>query len=145
MKAHIFALLTALAFAASNVSVKRGFAFSTPLTATFVSLAIHSVVLWAAVFITGGIPPVAAGAVIAIALTGLLQPGIRHFHYTGIHKIGTSRAVTLRNSYPFLTVIAGIIFLGEPLTLMGIAGTLLVVGGIVITSWRMDRNTPSFR
>jgi drug/metabolite transporter (DMT)-like permease len=75
----------------------------------------------------------------------LLQPGIRHFHYTGIHKIGTSRAVTLRNSYPFLTVIAGIVFLGEPLTLLGMAGTLLVVSGIVLTSWRMDRNVPSFR
>ena len=145
MKAQIFALLTAFAFASSNVAVKRGFSFTTPITATFVSLAIHSVVLWIAVFVTGGIPPVATAAIVAIAVTGLLQPGIRHFHYTGIHKIGTSRAVTLRNSYPFLTVIAGIVFLGEPLTLLGMAGTVLVVGGIVLTSWRMDRNLPSFR
>ncbi|HSQ13498.1 MAG TPA: EamA family transporter, partial [Candidatus Deferrimicrobium sp.] len=121
------------------------FSFTTPLTATFVSLAIHSVILWIAVFVTGGIPPVATGAIVAIAITGLLQPAIRHFHYTGIHKIGTSRAVTLRNSYPFLTVIAGIVFLGEPLTLLGMAGTLLVVAGIILTSWRMDRNLPSFR
>jgi len=142
MKAQIFALLTAFAFASSNVAVKRGFSFTTPITATFVSLAIHSVVLWIAVFVTGGIPPVATAAIVAIAVTGLLQPGIRHFHYTGIHKIGTSRAVTLRNSYPFLTVIAGIVFLGEPLTLLGMAGTVLVVGGIVLTSWRMDRNLP---
>lgn len=145
MKAQIFALLTALAFACSNVAVKRGFSFTTPLTATFVSLAIHSAVLWIAVFVTGGIPTVATAAIVAIAITGVLQPGIRHFHYTGIHKIGTSRAVTLRNSYPFLTVIAGIVFLGEPLTLLGMAGTLLVVAGIILTSWRMDRNLPSFR
>ena len=145
MKAQIFALLTALAFASSNVAVKRGFSFTTPITATVVSLAIHSVVLWVAVFVTGGIPTVATAAIVAIAITGVLQPGIRHFHYTGIHKIGTSRAVTLRNSYPFLTVIAGIVFLGEPLTLLGMAGTLLVVAGIILTSWRMDRNSPSFR
>lgn len=145
MRAQIFALLTALTFACSNVLVKGGFRYSTPLTATFVSLVIHSVLLWIAVFATGGIPPVAFAGVAAIVITGLLQPGIRHFHYTGIHKLGTSRAVTLRNSYPFLTVVAGIVFLGEPLTLIGILGTLLVVAGIILTSWRIDQNVPSFR
>jgi uncharacterized membrane protein len=115
------------------------------MTATFVSLLIHTVMLWTAVFATGGIPPVALAGVIAISITALLQPGIRHFHYTGIHKIGTSRAVTLRNSYPFLTVIAGIMFLGEPLTLLGITGTILIVAGIVLTSWRIDQAVPSFR
>lgn len=145
MSAQFFALLTALAFACSNVSVKRGFKHSTPLTATFVSLLIHSVVLWIAVFASGGIPEVALAGVVAIATTGLLQPAIRHFHYTGIHKIGTSKAVTLRNSYPFLTVLAGILFLGEPLTLLGMIGTVLVVTGIFLTSWRIDKNIPSFR
>ena len=145
MSAQLFALLTAFAFACSNASVKRAFRHSTPLTATFVSLLIHSVVLWIAVFATGGIPQVAFAGVVAIAASGLIQPAIRHFHYTGIHKIGTSRAVTLRNSYPIFTVTAGILFLGEPPTLLGMIGTVLVVTGIVLTSWRMDKNVPSFR
>jgi drug/metabolite transporter (DMT)-like permease len=145
MPAQVFALLTAVAFAVSNASVKRAFKYSTPLTATFVSLLIHSVALWIAVFATGGIPQVALAGVVAIATTGVLQPAIRHFHYTGIHKIGTARAVTLRNSYPFLTVVAGILFLGEPLTLQGVTGTVLVVSGIALTSWRIDKNVPSFR
>ena len=46
MTAQLFALLTALAFAVSNVSVRRGFRYSTPLTATFVSLLIHSFMVW---------------------------------------------------------------------------------------------------
>jgi uncharacterized membrane protein len=145
MTAQLFALLTALAFATSNVSVKRGFRYSTPMTATFVSLVIHTLMLWSAVFISGGIPQVALAGVIAIVITSLLQPAIRHFHYSGIHKLGTSRAVTLRNSYPFLTVIAGLVFLGEPLTALGMIGTLLVVTGIILISWRIDKNVPSFR
>lgn len=145
MVAELFALLTALSFACSNVSVKPGFRYSTPMTATFVSLLIHSIVLWTAVFLRGGIPPVATAAVLAIVIASIMQPGIRHFHYTGIHLIGTSRAVTLRNSYPFLTVIAGIIFLGEPLTLLGMLGTVLVVIGIALISWRIDKNVPEFR
>jgi uncharacterized membrane protein len=145
MTAQLFALLTALAFATSNVSVKRGFRYSTPMTATVVSLVIHTVILWIAVFVTGGIPQVARAGVIAIVITSLLQPAIRQFHYSGIHKLGTSRAVTLRNSYPFLTVVAGIIFLGEPLTALGMIGTLLVVTGIILTSCRIDKNVPAFR
>ena len=145
MTAQLFALLTALAFATSNVSVKRGFRYSTPMTATFVSLVIHTFVLWVAVFVTGDIPNVARAGLIAIVVSSLLQPAIRHFHYSGIHKLGTSRAVTLRNSYPFLTVIAGIVFLGEPLTLLGMVGTLLIVTGIILTSWRIDKNVPAFR
>lgn len=145
MSAQIFALLTALAFAASNASVRRAFVHSTPMTATFASLLIHSVVLWIAVFAMGGIPEVELAGAVAIVATGLLQPAIRQFHYTGIHKIGTSRAVTLRNSYPILTVIAGVLFLGETLTLLGSVGTVLVVGGIVLTSWRIEKNVPSFR
>jgi len=145
MTAQLFALLTAFAFASSNVLVKRGFRYSTPMTATFVSLVIHTIVLWTALFAAGGIPRVALAGVIAIAFTSLLQPGIRHFHYTGIHKLGTSRAVTLRNSYPFMTVIAGILFLGEPLTFLGTLGTVLIVAGIILTSWRIDQNVPSFR
>jgi drug/metabolite transporter (DMT)-like permease len=145
MTAQIFALFTALAFACSNAAVKRGFRYSTPLTATFVSLVIHSIMLWSAVFATGGVPSVALAGVMAIVITSLLQPGIRHFHYTGIHKLGTSRAVTLRNSYPLLTVIAGIVFLEEPLTLLGSVGTLFIVTGIILTSWRIDKNVPAFR
>ena len=76
MKAQIFALLTALAFACSNVSVKRGFAFSTPLTATFVSLAIHSVALWIAVALVGLSPLWSAPDVAERCARNMLQATI---------------------------------------------------------------------
>jgi DME family drug/metabolite transporter len=145
MSAQLLAWLTAVAFAASNVSVRRGLNYSTPLTATFVSLLIHTIVLWSAVFMTIGIPGVALSAVVSICITGVLQPIMRHCHYTGIHKIGTSRAVTLRNTYPFLTVAVGILILGEPVTALGLIGTALVITGVVLTSWRIDKHLPSFR
>lgn len=145
MSPQFLAWLTAVAFAASNVSVRRGLSYSTPLTATFISLLIHTIVLWTAVFMTAGIPAVAFVAVIAICITGILQPIMRHCHYTGIHKIGTSRAVTLRNTYPILTVTVGILVLGEPVTALGLIGTALVIAGIILTSWRIDQHLPSFR
>jgi len=119
--------------------------YSTPLTATFVSLIIHTIVLWTAVFLTGGIPGVAWPGVAAIFLTGIVQPAMRVFQYKGMEKIGTSRAITLRNSYPVLSVVIGIVFLGEQITVLGAIGTVLIVAGIVLSSWKLDEQFKDFR
>jgi len=145
MSPQLFAWLTAVSFAFANISVRRGMDYSTPLTATFVSLVVHTVALWIVVALTVGIPEVAVTALVAIVVTGIVQPIMRHCHYTGIHKIGTSRAVTLRNTFPLPAVLIGILILGEPITPLGIIGTLLVVIGIVFTSWRIDQHLTSFR
>ena len=145
MSPQLFAWLTAVSFAFANISVRRGMEYSTPLTATFVSLVVHTVALWIVVALTVGIPSVAVTALAAIVVTGIVQPIMRHCHYTGIHKIGTSRAVTLRNTFPLPAVLIGILILGEPITPLGIIGTLLVVIGIVFTSWRIDQHLTSFR
>jgi uncharacterized membrane protein len=145
MSPQLFAWLTAVSFAFANISVRRGMEYSTPLTATFVSLVVHTVALWIVVALTVGIPEVAVTALVAIVVTGIVQPIMRHCHYTGIRKIGTSRAVTLRNTFPLPAVLIGILILGEPITPLGIIGTLLVVIGIVFTSWRIDQHLTSFR
>jgi transporter family protein len=145
MSPQFLAWLTAFSFACSNVTVGYGLRYSTPLTATFVSLIVHTVVLWSAVFISGGIPNVKWLAVGAIFLTGVVQPAMRFFQYKGMEKIGTSRAVTLRNSYPFLSVTIGVIFLGEQLTLLGALGTVLIVAGIILSSWKLDEQFENFR
>jgi uncharacterized membrane protein len=145
MSPQLLAWLTAFSFACANVTVGYGMRYSTPLTATFVSLIVHTVVLWTAVFVNGGIPNVKWLAVGAIFLTGVVQPAMRFFQYKGMEKIGTSRAITLRNSYPFLSVTIGIIFLGEQLTLLGALGTVLIVAGIVLSSWKLDEQFENFR
>ena len=145
MSPQFFAWLTAFSFAVANVTVRHGMRYSTPLTATFVSLIIHTIVLWTAVFLTGGIPEVAWLGVAAIFLTGIVQPAMRVFQYKGMEKIGTSRSITLRNSYPVLSVVIGIVFLGEQITLLGAIGTVLIVAGIVLSSWKLDVQFKDFR
>ena len=79
MSAQFLAWLTAFSFAASNVTVGHGMRYSTPLTATFVSLVVHTIVLWSVVLFVTGIPAVSAWAVGAIFLTGMVQPFMRLF------------------------------------------------------------------
>jgi drug/metabolite transporter (DMT)-like permease len=106
---------------------------------------VHTTVLWSAVFLTGGIPTVKLTAVAAIAFTGMLQPAMRFFQYKGMEKIGAGRAVTLRNTYPVLTIVIGVTLLGEQLTLFGALGAALVMVGIVLSSWKLDEHFEDFR
>lgn len=145
MTPQFLALCTAISYAAANVSVRRGLHHSSAATATLVSLIVHSVVLWPAVFLTGGVPQVALTAVVLIAITGVLQTGMRLWHYTGIEKVGTSRAVTLRSTHPIFSVVIGVTILQEQVTPEILLGTFLVVAGIVTTSWRVEEQISTFR
>jgi drug/metabolite transporter (DMT)-like permease len=144
MSAQLFAWLTAISFACSNVTVGHGIRYSTPLTATYVSLIVHTTVLWSALLLSG-IPAINWVGVGVIFITGMVQPFMRFFQYKGMEKIGTSRAITLRNSYPVLSVMIGIVFLGEKLTLPGGIGVILIVSGIVLSSWKLDEQFKNFR
>ncbi|MBI2988680.1 MAG: DMT family transporter [Deltaproteobacteria bacterium] len=145
MSPHLLALLSAIGFGLANVSVKQGLNYSTAGTATLVSLIAHTILLWAAVLAQGTIPTVKFAAVAAITLTGLLQPVMRLCNYIGIEKVGASRAVTLRNSFPILSVILGVAVLGEELSALGVMGTLLVVTGLILTTWRLEDRIVNFR
>ena len=145
MTPQLLALCTALSYAAANVSVRRGLQHSSAATATLVSLIVHSVVLGAAVLFSGGVPEVAVMAIVLIAITGFLQTGMRLWHYTGIEKVGTSRAVTLRSTHPIFSVMIGVTVLQEQVTPEILLGTFLVVAGIVTVSWRVEEQISTFR
>ena len=145
MAPQFLALCTALSYAAANVSVRRGLRHSSAATATLTSLIVHAVVLGSAVIAKGGAPEVAALALGLIAVTGILQTGMRLWHYTGIEKVGTSRAVTLRSTHPIVSVAIGVTVLQEQATPAILIGTLLVVAGIVMTSWQGDDRIAGFR
>jgi len=145
MAPQFLALCTALSYAAANVSVRRGLRHSSAATATLVSLIVHTVVLGAAVLMMGGTPKVASVALGLIAVTGVLQTAMRLWHYTGIEKVGTSRAVTLRSTHPIFSVAIGITMLQEQATPAILVGTLLVVAGIIMTSWQADEQIVGFR
>jgi drug/metabolite transporter (DMT)-like permease len=145
MARQFLAFCTALSYAAANVSVRRGLHHSSAATATLISLIVHTIVLGSAVVLTGGVPEVAALAIDLIAITGVLQTGMRLWHYTGIEKVGTSRAVTLRSTHPIFSVVIGVTILQEQVTAEILIGTLLVVVGIIATSWQIEREISAFR
>jgi len=145
MSAQSLAFVTAICYAAALVSSRRGLQFSTPDTVTLVSILVQNVTLWSAVFLTGGIPQVSWTAVGIFCIVGTFQMGVRLLAYTGVLKIGASRSSSLQSISPLISATLAIAILKEPATPLIISGTLLVVCGIMLVSWKAERELPSFR
>jgi DME family drug/metabolite transporter len=143
--AQLLALVTSVCYACALVASRRGLKYSTPDTVTWVSILVQNTALWAAVFATGGIPRVSGVALAIFCIVGIFQMGVRLFAYTGVLKIGASRSSSLQSISPLVSATIAIVILKEPATVLLLAGTLLVVCGIVLVSWKAERELPSFR
>ncbi|MFQ5960620.1 MAG: EamA family transporter [Candidatus Methylomirabilales bacterium] len=142
---QLIALFSAIFYASVAVSARLGLQYSTPLTATCVALSVRTVTLWAAVFLTGGIPRVAFIAVLLFVILGVVQTATSLLTYIGISKIGASRSQPLRNTYPLWSAMIAITVLGEEAGFAVLVGTLFVVVGIVLISWQPEEKASVYR
>ena len=145
MSPQFLAFITAICYASALVASRRGLQYSTPDTVTCVSILVQNVTLWSAVFLTGGIPPLSRVALGIFCIVGTFQMGVRLLAYTGVLKIGASRSSSLQSISPLIAATIAIVVLKEPASTLIIAGTVLVVSGIVLVSWKAERELSSFR
>ena len=145
MSPQVLAFITAICYASALVSARRGLKYSTPATVTLVSILMQNVLLWAAIFLTGGIHPVPLQGILLFTFVGITQLCVRLLAYTGVEKIGASRSAALQSISPLISAVLAIALLHETTTALIIAGTFLVVIGIVLVSWKPEKQLPNFR
>jgi drug/metabolite transporter (DMT)-like permease len=145
VSAQLIALAAAVSYAISGIAAKRGLRYSTPVTVTLVSVAIHAVVLWIALLIFRGVPVVSRWVLFLFVLSGLLQPILRFLTYAGIHYVGAAAGTTLRGAHPLFSTSLAILFLGESLNLLIVLGTIAIVAGVALISWQGNKKQASFR
>jgi drug/metabolite transporter (DMT)-like permease len=145
MLPQAIALLAAISYALSFILSKRGMRYSTPITITFVSLLVQTMVLGAVVLAVTGIPATSAFVFMMFVFAGILQALVRQLTYIGIEKLGAARSGPLRASVPLWSAAIAVTFLGETMTWSIAAGTLLVVLGILLISWRGGATVAEFR
>lgn len=145
MSGQLFAFITAIGYASALICARRGFKYSTPTTVTLVSILMQNGLLWTAVFASGGVPAVPWQGVALFGVVGIFQLGVRLLAYTGVEKIGASRSSALQSVSPLISASLAIAFLKETTTVLIIAGTFLVVIGIVLVSWKPEEQLRNFK
>ena len=145
MSGQLLAFITAISYASALISARRGLKYSTPTTVTLVSILMQNLLLWTGVFATGGVHAVPWEGVALFSLVGITQLGVRLLAYTGVEKIGASRSSALQSVSPLISASLAIALLKETTTALIIAGTLLVVIGIVLVSWKPEKQLRGFR
>jgi len=143
--AQVLALITSIFYASALVSARAGMRYSTPTTVTLVSILIQNLLLWSAIFVTGGVHTVPLIGILLFTVVGIFQLGVRLLAYTGVEKIGASRSSALQSVSPLISAAIAVAILGEPTTLLIVLGTCLVVAGIVLISWKPERQLANFR
>ncbi len=145
MPPEALALLAAVSYALFTVCGWFGLQYSTPLAATIISLLARTILLWTAVIFAGGIPVFARLALIVFVLLGILQSVTSLLTFVGLHRIGTSRSQPLRNTFPLWSALIAIVIMHERASALIVAGTLLIVAGVVLISWKPDVPPPGYR
>ena len=135
MSPQFLALVTSFFYAACFLATRRGLVYSTPATAAYVALTVNSAILWAIVFMTGGIPAIPLLATACFVLGGWLQLGTRLFAYHGVARLGASVTSTVQSTNPLFGTALAVIFLHETVTPLLLFGTGAVVFGVVLLSW----------
>lgn len=127
---EIYALLAAIFFAGSQVTVRRGLVDSSIISAVLISLSTASVVILIAVLLD---PPdeLDSHGLVLFMIGGLAAPGIsRWAATTGVHRLGPSIAIPVtQGARPLLAVAGALLFLEETLTIQKLIGLIAIVAG----------------
>jgi drug/metabolite transporter, DME family len=145
MSPQALALVTSVSYAVALVCSRLGLKYSTPTTVTLASILVQNVVLWTAVFVLTAIPRVSWISVGLFCIVGVFQLGVRLLAYTGVLKIGASRSSALQSINPLISATIAIVVLKESATVLTLVGTLLVVTGVILVSWKVEQELLSFR
>jgi len=134
--AAIFAILSALLYALSNVITKKGFQYAGPVYAALISLLscfTVSLILSLFVFSPGYF---LNAAVLFFLAAGVIGPLLgRFFLFEAIDRVGPSIATTLYESKPMFSVMLAVLVLGEDVSPAVITGMILMTAGAVIISF----------
>ena len=129
----LYALIAGLFWGTSPVLVKRGLVQSNVSAATLIQQATILLTLLAAALLEGDLfkGNVSRLTLIVFCATGVVGAYLgRTLFVKSVDQIGASRAQSLNNSSPLVTVLLAGLFLGEPLTLTVVAGVILIISGV---------------
>src|SRR4030095_16382418 len=133
----VYALCAGIFWGISPVLVKRGLAGADVSAATLCQQATILLTLLCAALLEGDlfagkIPPL---AILIFSVTGVVGAYLgRTLFVKSVDQIGASRAQSLNNTSPLITVLLAALLLGEPLATAVIVGALVIISGFFLVT-----------
>lgn len=133
----LFAFFSALAFSFSNVMIKKGQQESGENNGFFITIGMNAgillVLFFIILFFRDFTIQLSWVAVFWFLLAGLCTTGFgRYALFSGIRRIGPSRASAIKNCAPIFTVSFALLFLEEQISFYGLIGIMLLVSAVAI-------------
>ena len=142
----IFAVLTAAAFALSQVMIRRAtYQAEESFTALAVSLLIGTPIFVIIIAITGdwqALLSFTRTQYVLLAAAGLVHLIIaRYLFFSSTRIIGANPTVAITRSSVVFSVIFGVVFLGESVTILQGFAALIIMVGAILTNTEITRTT----
>lgn len=137
--AEFLALLSAMGWGSSAILVRKGGRFASVSLAVLLGFCLSTLFLWSVIWAFFPFRLLYSPATGYFFISGLIQPAIvRFLHYTGIVRLGASRAGPVRAITPLFAITIAFLFLGERPAGFVYLGAVLSVGGVWIISNRRE-------
>jgi uncharacterized membrane protein len=137
VSSELWAIVSAAAWAADSILVRKGTAFSNPSTAALISFSVNAAVLVPYIIYQYPAEKIFQSANLFFVLSGIIQPAIvRVMFYVGIVRLGVSRAGPIRGTSPFFSVAIAFFVFRERPELIVYFGGLLTIAGTWLVSYK---------
>ena len=139
MGPEFLALTSSVAWGSEAILVRRGARYASVALAALMGFVLSTVALWTAIWLIFPLSLLYTRGTWYFVISGLIQPAIvRFMHYTGIVRLGASRAGPVRSVTPLFAIALAFTFLGERPEMGVYLGSLLSVVGVWLTSSRRE-------
>ncbi|MFQ5913260.1 MAG: DMT family transporter [Nitrospinota bacterium] len=143
MNPLLLALLASFAFALNNFFSRLGLEESSPATAVAVNVTLSALGLWVLAAFLSPIRPFLSVKLWPFILSGIFAPCLaRSLLFRGYEHMGLARSDVLAGSIPLFAVLLAIGTIGERPSPLTVVGTISIVFGIGLLSYKRDVDKP---
>lgn len=140
----VLALLSSVAFAASQILIRKNIEKSSYLNVSLTVTILGNVVLWPLAILFTDFNQVNPAGILFFLIAGFLAPGVaRLVYFKGMKTVGISANSTLFSAYPLYTSIIAFVFLGEIITLQIWLGLACIIAGVIFIGKTINNNPPT--
>ena len=142
MSAEVLALATAFLRGFSTIPTRRGLQQSNARSSALIYLLVNTALLWILTVTLYPLEYLTTQGLEYFVLAGIFAPGIaRTVRDVSIMRLGVAMTSPIVATNTLFAVLFATIFLHEPVTLPLLVGTTLVVGGVIVLSYRRGLGT----